>query len=173
MNAVLDQVRPVPLLLACGLDEYDEAHRLTERRHFFAGENIVVEGGTDRALWMVVSGRCEVIKGVHGHTERQLATIEPGGVFGEMSFLHPAPHSATVRAVTDVEVARLSPDAFDALYEASPDAAYSMLTKLIVQLSDRVREMDDRVCDLLEHAPDEKLQEWDDFRTRLFAGDFA
>ncbi len=170
MNAVLEQLRPIPLLAACGVDDVEQVHRLTERQHFFAGETILHEGGTERSLWMLLEGQCAVLKGTPGHEPRQLAVIEPGGAFGEMSFLHPAPHSATVRALTDVEVARLSPEAFESLREECPSAAYCILANLVQLLSDRLRQMDERVCEVLEHSPEDRRQEWHDFRARLFAG---
>lgn len=171
MNAVLDPSRPLNWLSTAGVEDAVAVHQLAERRRFVAGEAILTEGRQERGLWLVLSGQCEVLKGTNGHTER-LAVLQPGEVFGEMSFLQPAPHSATVRAVGEVEAARLSPEAFESLRAQAPATAYRLLTGLSQVLSSRLRRMDERVCELQGHPPEGRRQEWDDFRARLFAGDF-
>ena len=105
---------------------------------------------------------------------QQLAVLEPGNVFGEMSFLHPAPHCATVRALTHVEAARLSPAAFERLRGEFPQLAAGIVTGLVQLISDRLRRMNDRVCAVGDPGPQEPhSHEWHDFRARLFAGDFV
>jgi CRP-like cAMP-binding protein len=64
-------------------------------RTFAAGETIVEEGTPPGALYVLASGSVEVVKG-----DVQITTAsEPGAVFGEMSVLMNAPHTATVRAL--------------------------------------------------------------------------
>jgi CRP-like cAMP-binding protein len=172
MTAVVERLLNVPLLAACGLDDREHVERLSERRRFAAGETILTEGQSDRALWLLMSGTCEVLKAARGGDHEQLAIIEAGGAFGEMSFLQPAPHSASVRALTPVEVARITPEAFEVLQGESPAAAYCLLTQLVQLLSERLRRMDERLCDESESSPAERQQEWHEFRARLFAGDF-
>ena len=48
---------------------------------------------------MIVEGQAEISRG--GKT---VATLEPGAYFGELAVLRPAPRTATVTAVTDMEV---------------------------------------------------------------------
>jgi len=66
------------------------------RRSIAAGEAFIHEGATTGHLYVLVSGRAEVVKG-----ETVVASVsEPGAVFGEMSVLLGKPHTATVRAAT-------------------------------------------------------------------------
>jgi CRP-like cAMP-binding protein len=53
---------------------------------------------------------------------RQVATIGPGGYFGEMSLLTGDPRSATVLAVGDTTVLELDADVFRRLGAADPAA---------------------------------------------------
>ena len=69
---------------------------------FRPGEEILTEGLTYHSLWIILSGRCEVVKSSNGGKPHRLAVLEPGCVFGEMSFLDTAPHSASVRTLSDV-----------------------------------------------------------------------
>ncbi|MFV0445587.1 MAG: Crp/Fnr family transcriptional regulator [Planctomycetaceae bacterium] len=172
MTATVERMLNIPILSACGIDDHDHIERLSDRMQFKSGEVILQEGQVDRALWLLISGTCEVIKRGHQQEDQQLAILEAGSVFGEMSFLHPAPHSASVKALTRVEIAKITPNAFEALRKESPAAAYCVLTHLVQLLSDRLRRMDERICEELEESPAERQQEWHDFRARLFAGDY-
>ncbi len=77
---------------------------------FPAGAVLIAEGGKLNTMFVLRSGELEVSRdGVVVTVIRQ-----PGTIFGEMSVLLDAPHSATVRAVTAVEV-YVIPDALRVL----------------------------------------------------------
>jgi CRP/FNR family cyclic AMP-dependent transcriptional regulator len=70
------------------------AGRLPERT-IPAGTVIITEGQRDGVLFILADGAVEVLKG-----EFQINTFtEPGAVFGEISVLLEAPHTATVRTL--------------------------------------------------------------------------
>lgn len=70
------------------------------QQQFPAGAVLIPEGGKLNTMFVLRSGELEVSReGMVVTTIRQ-----PGTIFGEMSVLLDAPHSATVRAVTPVEV---------------------------------------------------------------------
>lgn len=67
------------------------------RRDVPAGTVVIHEGGTTGHLFVLITGRLEVIKG-----DSIVASIsEPGAMVGEMSVLLDQPHTATVRAASD------------------------------------------------------------------------
>ena len=68
---------------------------------FPAGAELITQGGLPGGNIMVLKeGEVEVLRdGKYVSTIRQ-----PGAIFGEMSVLLERPHSATVRAVTDVQL---------------------------------------------------------------------
>ncbi len=61
--------------------------------------SIIREGEAGRGLFIVLSGKAEVVKGATGTQPVILATLHPGEVFGEMSLVSAQPTSATVRTV--------------------------------------------------------------------------
>jgi CRP/FNR family cyclic AMP-dependent transcriptional regulator len=90
----------------------DVSARSLIEQQFPAGAVLIAEGGKLNTMFVLRSGELEVIReGIVVTTIRQ-----PGTIFGEMSVLLDAPHSATVRAVTAVEVF-VVPDALRILEE--------------------------------------------------------
>ena len=62
--------------------------------------------------------------------EGAFKTIDAPSVLGELAFFDAQPRSATLDAVTDVEVVRLDIAAFDRLLEHEPELAHAMLRDL-------------------------------------------
>lgn len=160
-----------PLFETMTPDELDAVFRLMKSEAFAAGGEILTEGLTYQSLWVIVSGRCEVVKGAAGSRPNRLAVLEAGSVFGEMSFLESAPHSASVRALSDVDTMRLNRAAFDELHTCCPSAADKIARSLILILSARLRRMDEWTCGLVQNNGNERQHaEWHEFRARLYGG---
>lgn len=93
--------------------------RDTETRVYGDGEAIVRQGDPGHSMYIVVSGRAIVVL----EPDRQeVATVEPGGYFGEMSLLTGEPRTATVVARGDVVVLEIDAELFRKLGEESPHA---------------------------------------------------
>jgi hypothetical protein len=107
---------------------------------FNAGEVIFNEGDPGRDVYVVKSGTVQVlVKGRDGGHEL-ISTLGPGDHFGEMALLRNAPRNATIRTVTPVEVYRMSPNNFAALYTSLP-ALREHFQKV---MESRLRELDAR-----------------------------
>lgn len=92
-----------------------------------AGDFIFREGEAGAELFVVLSGRVELLAGPDG---RRLASLEPGGVFGELSFFESRPREVSARAGADSRVIRLDRAAFDRVTTEAPQLAVSMLQQL-------------------------------------------
>ncbi len=151
--------------------ELDATFASMKYEEFGPGVDILSEGLTYASLWIIVSGRCEVLKaGKHGDSS-QLAQLEAGSVFGEMSFLETAPHSATIRTLTDVTTMRLPREAFDSLRAETPAASEIIACNIVTLLSRRLRRMDDWTCDLVHrNCTERQHDEWHEFRAKLYSG---
>ena len=159
-----------PLLKQMTSKERERFFSLIERNTYPKGETILREGRSIQMLWIIVDGQCEVLKETRNGGDQQLAVLEPGAIFGEMSFFDAAPHSASVRALTDVEVLRLSRQKFDELQKMCPEAAYRIALATAEILAARLRKMDEWICELVER-PDgaHHREEWREFRAKLYS----
>lgn len=122
VDRVTSLVAAVPVFAALP----PEAHRALAAgavsHDYAAGEAVVREGDAAGSMFLVESGRVDV-RIADG---RVVATIEPGGYFGEMSLLAGAPRNATVTAASDCQLIEIRPDAFRSYVQANPQALESM-----------------------------------------------
>jgi CRP/FNR family transcriptional regulator, cyclic AMP receptor protein len=159
-----------PIFQGFTVDEYEQVLALLDQEAYAKGDVIIDEGKSEQDLWIVVKGSCEVVKMNKSKVQKQLATLETGAVFGEMSFFQKAPHSATVRALTAVKVMRLTRAKFDQLQADCPSAVNKIVVSVLAVMAQRIRRMDDWICNFVERpeAADHR-EEWHDFRAKLYA----
>jgi CRP-like cAMP-binding protein len=88
-----------------------------------------------------------------------------------MSFFNPAPHSASVRALSQVDVMQLPRDKYDHLMRSGSLAAYKLAFNTMGVLIERLRRMDDWIAERLErnNAAAHK-EDWMDFQSKLYTG---
>lgn len=77
-----------------------------------AGEVIFKEGSHGAAVYVLSSGKVEISKTIQGK-KIVLEKLGPGDMFGEMSYLDPAPRSATATALEDTVLELLDKDFLD------------------------------------------------------------
>ncbi len=160
-----------PLFKGMSTSERQELVSALEGKSYRAGDMILAEGETFQYVWIVVKGRCQVVKRAKEGVEKELWILEPCGVFGEMSFFNPGPHSASVRALSEVDVVRLPRPKYDQLLQNGSLAAYKLAFNTMGVLIERLRRMDDWIAQRMErnNAP-EHHEEWKEFQSKLYTG---
>jgi CRP-like cAMP-binding protein len=174
----LETLRHIPLLNGLNESEFRQMADVIQLRQFASGEYIIRQGDESRDLWIVVSGQCEVVRrlkpGDENHQPAEslmLAVLEPFNHFGEMSFFHPAPHSADVRARGPLELIQITHADYADMIQEGVWAAFKLAYNVVQQLAQRLRRMDEWVAELANnpqaagHVP-----EWSRFRNKLFNG---
>lgn len=151
--------------------EQEEIIGLLEPQSFEPGQIILEEGPTLQCLWIVLKGTVRVVKGRSQGQPQELTTLEPVSVFGEMSFFAPAPHSASVQAVTAVEVSRLPRERYDLLLKVGSLSAYKLAYNCVGILSERLRRMDELAGSLTDGAQvSNHREELREFQSKLYTG---
>lgn len=98
-----------------------------ERRSVSAGSTIVKQGDDGDEAYVVVSGSVDVID---ESTERTLASLTTGAMFGEAALVNETHRNATVRAHDDVTLLVLRSDPFLAVVRNSETAKARMIDLL-------------------------------------------
>ena len=116
-----------------------------EVRRVGAGLALVQAGEDDRALYLLTEGTVGVRL---PRDESAFKTIDAPSVVGELAFFDGRPRSATLDAVTDVEVVRLDEAGFERLAAAEPELAHAMLRDLARILALRLRMASEVIANL-------------------------
>ena len=116
-----------------------------EVRRVGAGLALVQAGEDDRAIYLLTEGTVGVRL---PRDESAFKTIDAPSVVGELAFFDGRPRSATLDAVTDVEVVRLDQAGFERLAAAAPDLAHAMLRDLARILALRLRMASEVIANL-------------------------
>jgi uncharacterized protein len=104
------------------------------------GEFVVRKGERGTEMYMVVRGRVRVSDRLADGTEKVLAQLEPGAVFGEMALVSQEPRSASVMAETAAEVLRLDLEAFERIRRRFPFTGAKLFRNLARVLALRLRQ---------------------------------
>ena len=105
-----------------------------------SGDIVIEEGESAPGLFLVLRGELKVSRRVGG-TERRLAILRSGQVFGEISLLHDLPTTATVTAVSPGELLRIRRDQFEEVLRDFPE-----LWSSLRELSEKRLEAQQRIA---------------------------
>ena len=139
---VLTVLRHVDYLETLDDETLLEVAGRSRRMRYAKGERIVSELESGADVFVLLEGRSEVSVEPRGADRRVLCTLTPGAAFGEMSSLTGELRSATVTAVTDVEVLVVTDADFDALRERRPAIAVAMLRVIARRLAEAEHSLD-------------------------------
>ena len=127
---------PVPIRLLADLEDEDWTQLIgfMARRRYPPGSAVLRAGERDPALWFVASGQVDVALPGAPPSRRG-----EGEVIGVLSFLDGAPLAASVTAVGEVELLRLTPDGLSQLAAWQPRIAVALLRDLGAHVAARLR----------------------------------
>jgi CRP-like cAMP-binding protein len=109
-------LRCVPIFNDLRTQSFSELCYLSALKKAAKGDVIVREGGTERSMYVISSGTARVFITVNGK-EINIALLRPGDYFGEYSMLTGKPRTASVSALTDLQLVLLEGEAFESFME--------------------------------------------------------
>ena len=128
-----DFLRNVPVLAGLSAELLDELAAGVAQLHIRAGDWIVREGDAADSMFIVRTGRVDVID--EGPPEALIRVLRRGDVLGELALLREGTRSASVRARRNTELLELGRDAFEALIQQEPSFALALTRSMGAQLA--------------------------------------
>ncbi len=101
------------------------------------GTNIILQGDMGDSMFVVQSGRVEVVQASKKAGEQHLAFLEAGDFFGEMAVFEKEVRSATVRAAGEARVLKIDKKALLRRIREDPLLAVNLLKTM----SHRIRDL--------------------------------
>lgn len=178
---------PLDLLKALGPSGRKAFEDMTERVSLPAGDVLFDQGGPPDAMYLVVAGSLGVYILGPQHERQLIALIEAGETVGEMAVISGLPRSATVIAIRDCELLRLSRAHFDLLQKREPDLTAGLNRILVHRLRQVARgrglHLEPKTAAILPVSPDidalpiaQKLAEFveaDGYKVRIAGSEHA
>ncbi len=120
-----------------------------------AGDYVFHEGDEGTVMYIIQDGEIEIVKERADDTH-QLAVLEVGDFFGEMSLLEEMPRDASARGVTDYKLLEIDYGTLEQLVQENTEIAIRMLRKLSRRLRKR-QEADIRATQIAEGVLGEQI----------------
>jgi thioredoxin reductase (NADPH) len=121
----IEDVRSIPLFSKLAEPELERLAKTSADLHLAAGEFAAHEGGQERALFAVISGKIEVVRLFDG-VERTLGWRLPGIIFGELPIALGTPLYGSYRASEPSRVMRVEIREYYAVAAASPEISLTV-----------------------------------------------
>jgi len=136
-NKKIELIRAGPLFEHCSKADLQRIAQIADEIDLPAGKVLIREGERGREFFVLAGGEVEVRR-----KGRKVATLGPGSFFGEMALLSKMPRTATVTAVTPLDVLVITDRAFLDLLDKLPE----LWVKVARALAERVGadELNDR-----------------------------
>ena len=126
----------LPLFEGVAKRDLRKLARAAEFAEFSPGDTVVATGAPPDFFYVILGGEARA------SAKPAARTLTTGDYFGEMGLLDGEPRSATIVAVSELHVMRLSRRAFDDAVERHP----SLARKFMTELGGRVRQLEHRAA---------------------------
>jgi len=134
----LEQLGSIRLFSGCNKSDLQRIAKSVDEISVDEGRVLTTEGDFGREAFVVVSGTARVnIDGT------EVATLGPGQQFGELALLDGGPRTATVTALSPMELVVIDQRSFLSLLDEVPGLA----RRILASLASTIRELDTQVAE--------------------------
>ncbi len=103
-------------------------------KNYRRGDLVIREGDPGDALYLVRTGRLDVITGLGADRERTISSLGPGDFVGEMALLSQQPRSASVRAEADALLLTIGAEEFGEIFLEYPSISIHICRELVQRI---------------------------------------
>jgi CRP-like cAMP-binding protein len=106
------------------------------------------EGSPAQGLHIIERGKVRVTKRTGEDAKQTFAVLKDNNFYGELSLLDGRSHSASVEALEDTKVLVLSTGDMEKLLQDHPKTAYKIVRKMIFDICEILRDMNNKFMNL-------------------------
>lgn len=143
-QAVLDQLRAIPVYRRLGEDDLRMLAGVSETRLYQKGERIFAEGDPADHFHMIVRGRAKIFRATPAGKDLILTLLGPGDPVGAVAVYMNSPFPATAEALEDTVLLSIPSSSFYELLDRSP----SLVRGLLLGMTQRLMELTGRLAQL-------------------------
>jgi CRP/FNR family cyclic AMP-dependent transcriptional regulator len=147
MTSQLDynRLRSITLFKDLDKNELEIVHKRVFEQSVKKDSILFMEGTRGEFLYIIISGRVEIIKKTKDNEEMILATMGANEIIGEMSLIDSEPRTATARTSEDSVLIVITKQNFNEILHSDPRIAAKILMSLLKVINKRLRIMDKKL----------------------------
>ena len=138
-DTLLSVVRDIPFFGELTRREIREIVDVLQIQSFEPKEEVFTQGQPGLGMFIVTSGKVEIVQAEEDGSERVLSEADSGSFFGEMALLDDAARSATARAVEKTELVAFYRSDLLALAEEKSQLGVKIIMYLSQVVAERLR----------------------------------
>jgi len=150
--------------------ELEYIENISVFKNFSEGEEILTEGETKKVLYIIASGKVQIVKTDKWEGSTLIAELVEGDIIGELEFFAGTPFTATTVAVSDTTVLSIGDEgeSFDKMLGTHPEVTAAILYQFLRFFSKRLRKANVLVRDNSALVRELKRQVYGDKLTGLY-----
>jgi CRP/FNR family transcriptional regulator, cyclic AMP receptor protein len=138
-QAEAELLRKVPIFQDLTGREFVQLERILHRRSYATDDYIVREGDVGVGMYVIISGKVDIVQGEDAKSRSRLATFERGDFFGEQGLLDESPRTASAVTLGPTRaIGFFRPDLLD-IIERYPRLGLKIVLHLSQMISVRLR----------------------------------
>jgi CRP-like cAMP-binding protein len=141
-----DYFKQLPLFSDLGPSEIMDVLRIARVVQFAPGETLCTRGEQADCAYLIEEGTASVRIAEGQGAAVEVARVGRGEVLGELALVDGHPRSADVVALTVLRGYRIDRSEFDLMRRAMHPAAFKMLRRIAITVSDRLRDINDAIA---------------------------
>ena len=140
-----DRLRSVTIFKDLDKNELEIVHKHVFEQNVKKDSVLFAEGMPGELLYIIMSGRVEIIKKTKDNEKIVLATMGVNEIVGEMSLIDSEPRSATGRTSEDSVLLVIKKQSFNEILQSDPRTAAKVLMGLLKIISRHLRMTDKKI----------------------------
>jgi CRP-like cAMP-binding protein len=144
-----DYFKQIPLFCDLNPEEIMDVLRIARVVSFKAGSKLCTRGAVADCAYLLEAGEVSIRASEEGQAEVELARAGAGEILGELALIDGHPRSADVIALSDVRGYRIDRSELDAMRKAMHPAAFKILRRIAITVSDRLRDLNEAIAEEL------------------------
>jgi CRP/FNR family cyclic AMP-dependent transcriptional regulator len=140
-----DRLRSITIFKDLDKNELEIVHKHVFEQSVKKDSVLFAEGMPGELLYIIMSGRVEIIKKTKDNEKIVLATMGVNEIVGEMSLIDSEPRSATGRTSEDSVLLVIKKQSFNEILQSDPRTAAKVLMGLLKIISRHLRMTDKKI----------------------------
>lgn len=138
VSVLMPILKQIPLFASLDEGLHREIIQRIVLMYYPANYTLFKQNDEGDALYIIKTGQVEIYKepAEAGDLPKTLATLTPGGFFGEMALVSEVPRNASAKAITDCEIFILSKDDFKKLLDTNTQLAEQISNTMISRMKE-------------------------------------